>query len=202
MINKLGNITKVKWHYCNKKYAVNSWGHCRETFSTEELKIETQMEVKDDQVNIMNTYPVTKLNDIMLTDRKYAYVYIEKGKIYIRNLFDSSDSNGFDQKNTYFKDETSGEFELTDTNNLLLSYLNLGYIGEINSLEDRVDPIYYCVEYELLEGVNMNILNYCVKLENKVKELNERVTSIEQKIIKNEEQSNKSWFKYNIFNIY
>lgn len=199
MINyKIGNITKVKWHYCSIKYAFNSWGHCRKTFD-KDSNIEKQVEVKDDQGNITNTYPCIILNDIMLTDRKYAYVYINEGKIYIRNLFDSSDSKGFDQQNTYFQDETSGIFELNDTNNLLLSYLNLGYDREINSLEDKVDPLYYCVEYELLEGVNMDILHYCVKLEIKVKALNEKVTSIEQMIIKNEEQTKKRWFTYNIF---
>ena len=200
MINKIGNITKVKWHYCHKKYAVNSWGHIRETFDKDSCIIEKQLEINDDQGNIINIYPVRQINDIMVSDRKYAYVYIEEGKIYIRNLFDSCDSKGFKQKNTYFQDEISGNFELIDTNNLLLSYLNLGYEDKIKRLEDSVDPIYYCVEYELLEGVNMDILHYCVKLENKVKELNERVTSIEQKIIKNEEQTNKRWFKYNMFN--
>lgn len=31
MIN-IGNITKVKWHYDDYKYALNSWGHARVTF--------------------------------------------------------------------------------------------------------------------------------------------------------------------------
>ena len=30
--NKIGNITSVKWHYVNYNYALNSWGHKRETF--------------------------------------------------------------------------------------------------------------------------------------------------------------------------
>lgn len=200
--NKIGNITSVKFHYVNYKYALNSWGHMRETFDTNMYIVKEMDEQGNITGNITNTYPVRNFDESMLKDKKYAYVYIEKEKIYIRNLFDSSDSKGFKQKNTYFEDEIYGRFLLDDTNNMLLSYLNLGYDCKINSLKDRVDPIYYCVEYELLEGVNMDILIYCVKLDNKVKELNDRITFIEQKIIKNEEQSNKRWFKYNIFNTY
>lgn len=199
MINKIGNIISVKWHYVNCKYALNSWGHRRDTFDENMYIVEKMVEIKDKEGNITNTYPVRNFDESMSNDKNYAYVYIEEGKIKIRNLFDSSNSQGFEQKNTFFEDEISGRFLLDDTNKMLLSYLNLGYECKINSLEDRVDPIYYCVEYELLEGVNMDILCYCVELENKVKELNVRVTSIEQKIIKNEEQTNKRWFKYNIF---
>ena len=141
MINKIENITRVKWHYVNMKYAPNSWGHSRNTFDENMYIVEKMVEIKDKQGNITNTYPVRNFDETMLKDKKYAYVYLDEGKIYIRNLFDSSNSQGFEQKNTFFEDEISGRFLLDDTNNLLLSYLNLGYEGRIKSLDDKNNNI-------------------------------------------------------------
>jgi hypothetical protein len=76
--NKIGNITRVKWHYVNYKYALNSWGYMRETFDANMYIVEEMIEIKDEQGNITNTYPVRNFDESMLKDKKYAYVYIEE----------------------------------------------------------------------------------------------------------------------------
>lgn len=87
----------------------------------------------------------------MEINKNYAYVYLDQGKIYIRNLFDSSNPLGFSQKNTWFEDDISGKFELDDTNNLLLSYL-----GNTPSV------LYVCVEYEPYNNHDVSVLLYDV----------------------------------------
>jgi len=203
MINKIGNITRVKWHYGNMKYAPNSWGHARNTFDENMYIVEKMVEIKDKEGNIINTYPVSTFDESMSNDKKYAYVYLDEGKIYIRNLFDSSNSQGFQQKNTFFKDEISGRFLLDDTNNLLLSYLNLGYVDKIKSLDDKHNHIlYYCVEYEVYENVDMFGLEYCVKLESEIKSLNERLKAVEKivedKLLTNNVKKNGTWFNFRL----
>lgn len=195
--NKIGNITRVKWHYVNYKFALNSWGHRRETFDENMYIIEEMVEIKNKQGNITNTYPFRNFDESMLKDKKYAYVYLEEGKIYIRNLFDSSNSEGFKQKNTFFEDEISGRFLLDDTNNLLLSYLNLGYDDKITNLEKRTDALYFCVEYEVYENVDMFGLEYCVKLESEIKSLNERLKTVE-KMLNNNIKKNGAWFNFRL----
>lgn len=205
MINKIGNITRVKWHYVNRKIALNTWGHYRETFdvSSNCNDIEDIVEIKDKHGNINNSYEVRTIGDKMSIDKNYAYVYLEEGKIYIRNLFDSSNSQGFKQKNTFFKDEISGRFLLDDTNNLLLNYLNLGYVDKIKSLDDKHNHIlYYCVEYEVYENVDMFGLEYCVKLESEIKSLNERLKAVEkiveEKLLNNNVKKNGTWFNFRL----
>lgn len=184
MINKIGNITSVKWHYVNRKYN-NSWIHCKETFDYNMYIVKQTVEIKDEEGNITNKYPVINIDESMLGDKKYAYVYIEKGKIFVRNLFDSSNNKGFNQKNTFFEDNISGRFLLDDTNNMLLSYLKLGYEDRIKSLDDSNDILYYCVEYEVYNNIDVFSLDYCVKLELELKELNERLKSVEKIIEEN-----------------
>lgn len=195
MINKIGNITSVKWHYVNYKYALNSWGHMRNTFNETMYIVEEMVEIKDEQGNITNTYPVRSFDENMLKDKKYAYVYLEEGKIYIRNLFDSSNDKGFKQKNTFFEDEISGRFLLDDTNNLLLSYLDLGYQNNSNN-----HILYYCVEYEVYENVDLFGLEYCVKLESEIKSLNERLKAVEEKLLNNNVKKNRNnmWFNFRL----
>lgn len=193
MINKIGNITSVKWHYVNYKYALNSWGHMRNTFNETMYIVEEMVEIKDEQGNITNTYPVRSFDENMLKDKKYAYVYLEEGKIYIRNLFDSSNDKGFKQKNTFFEDEISGRFLLDDTNNLLLSYLDLGYQNNSNN-----HILYYCVEYEVYENVDLFGLEYCVKLESEIKSLNERLKAVEEKLLNNNVKKTNTWFNFRL----
>lgn len=203
--NKIGNITSVKWHYVNYKYALNFWGYMRETFDANMYIVKEMVEIEDKQGNITNTYPFRNFDESMLKDKKYAYVYLQEGKIFIRNLFDSSNDKGFKQKNTFFEDEISGRFLLDDTNNMLLSYLNLGYQDGIQSLDDTgiISPreiVHYCVEYEVYENVGMFGLEYCVKLESEIKSLNERLKQVEkiveEKLLNNDvkKNTNNKWF--------
>jgi hypothetical protein len=78
------------------------------------------------------------------------------------------------KKNTYFADDVADKFMLSDTNNKLLNYVkldnpkhtdikNIGYI------------LYYCVEYEFSEGINLNLLNYCISLERKCNDINNKL---------------------------
>jgi len=96
----------------------------RETFDENMYIVEEMVEIKDKEGNISNTYPIRNFDESTLKDKKYTYVFLKEEKIFIRNLFETSISQGFKQKNTFFKNEISGRFLLDDTNNLLLSYLH------------------------------------------------------------------------------
>ncbi len=75
------------------------------------------LEIKDKEGNITNTYPIRNFDESTLKDKKYTYVFLEEEKIFIRNLFETSISQGFKQKNTFFKNEISGRFLLDDIRN-------------------------------------------------------------------------------------
>lgn len=170
----LGNITKVRWHTYLHKVSVNTYGHMAITYDEENM-IEETVETKDIDGNITDTYPSVKINEIMDTNKNYAMVSIDMdANILIRNLFDSKHPKGFDQKNTYFSDDIADKFMLSDTNNKILNYLKLDN-PKHTDIKKIGYILYYCVEYELSEGLNLNLFNYCISLERKCNDINNRL---------------------------
>lgn len=170
----LGNISKVRWHTYFSKIAINTYGHMAETYDEENM-MEEIIENRDSNGNITEIYPLIKLNEIMDIDKNYAMVSIDiEGNILVRNLFDSKHPKGFDQKNTYFADDIADKFMLSDTNNILLNYVKLDN-PEYTDIKKIDHILYYCVEYELSEGVNLNFLNYCISLERKYNDINNKL---------------------------
>jgi hypothetical protein len=145
-----------------------------ETYDEENM-IEETVETKDSDGNITDTYPSIKINEIMDTDKNYAMVSVDiHGNILVRNFFDSKHPKGFDQKNTYFADDIADKFMLSDTNNTILNYVNLGSLKHTD-IKNIEYILYYCVEYELSEGLNLDLLNYCISLERKCNDINNRL---------------------------
>lgn len=173
----LGNITKVRWHTCLHKVSINTYGHMAESYDEENL-IEEIIKTKESDENITDIYPSIKINDTMDIDKNYAMVSIDmEGNIFVRNFFDSKHPNGFDQKNTYFPDDIANKFILSDTNNKLLNYIKLDRPNQRNI--KNIDYIlYYCVEYELNVGLNINLLKYYISLERKCIDINNRLDTL------------------------
>jgi len=174
---KIGNISKVRWHTYLHQIAENNYGHMAETYDEENM-VEEIIETKDSDGNITDTYPSIKINDIMDIDKNYAMVSIDiDGNILVRNFFDSKHSKGFDQKNTYFADDIADKFMLSDSNNKLLSYIKLSRPND-KHIKNIDYILYYCVEYELYEGIDLNLLNYCISLERKCNDVNNRLDGL------------------------
>ncbi len=165
---KIGNIKKVKWHYRWMKTGGGIYGHARESYC--------------------------ELNEAMDITKNYAYIYVKNEKIFVRNLFVSSDPKGFSQKNTYFEDQYNEMLLLEDTNNLLLEYIKKGnsYIIDL-SKQNNNDELYFCVEYEIKEGFNDGLLNYLVMMDFRYASLEFRLKKIEEEI-KTETLKKKKWF--------
>jgi len=172
----IGNISKVRWHTYLHQISEDNYCHMEESYDEENM-IEELVETKDSDGNITDTYPSIKINDIMDTDKNYAMVSIDmEENILIRNFFDSKHPSGFDQKNTYFPDDIGYKFMLSDTNNKLLNYIKLDRPNQIGIKTLYI--LYFCIEYELDKGVNMNLLNYCISLERKCNSINNRLDGL------------------------
>ncbi len=172
----IGNITKVRWHYSNTKYDLNSWGHARETFD-EDSYIKT--------IHEKYNYTIKTLDDTMNPDKCYAYVQINKDKkLHIRNLFDSKHEKGFSQKNTFFPDEIYYDLFLDDVSNLFDVYLQLG-----NETKDNNWILYFCVEYEPTTNIDLDLLLYCSELEHIKSNLEDKLRLID---IQNDLKTNKA----------
>jgi hypothetical protein len=171
----IGNITKVRWHTYLKKISAYNYGHCQTTF-------------------YQNNH--TSINETMEPNVNYAMVLLDaSGVISVRNLFNSHNINGFDQKNTYFADKISNNFIVDDCDNVLLNYIKLAfpYKNDITNTPDIEHLLYYCVEYKMYENTTCAILQYCVELENKFSSLEKRLTDIEAEQSKqnNKDKQNK-----------
>jgi hypothetical protein len=180
----LGNISKVLWHTCSYKVSQNNYGHMLESFDEENMIIKEIVEDKDSSGNITNSYPYRTLNKIMASDKNYAMVTLDKyGNIFVRNFFDSKHPEGFSQKNTYFSDDISDKFMMSDENDVLLNYIKLGCpkVTDIKNL-DKHYFLYFCIEYKMNDGLNQNLLNYFILLETKMIVMKTRLTDIETKI--------------------
>jgi hypothetical protein len=177
----IGNITKVRWHYALRKHALNSWGHMRETFDDTSI-------IKKQHPYLKNAF-LYELDTSMNYDKCYAYVSIDKDKnnIIVRNIFDNKHEKGFDQKNTYFKDEIFYDLFLYDTSNLLDEYLNLGELNRLNN-----DLLYFCVEYEPKHEIDFDLLLYCSDLERTKFSLEDKLTVLNIPNVR----TNKRFFSY------
>lgn len=188
----LGNISKVLWHTCSYKVSQYNYGHMLESF----------VEDKDSSGNITNAYPYRTLNRMMASDKNYAMVTVDNyGNIFVRNLFDSKHSEGFSQKNTYFPDDISEKFMMSDENDVLLNYIKLGYpeLTDIKNL-NKHHILYFCIEYKMNDGLNQNLLNYFILLETKMIAMNTRLTDIETKNkVINNQKSYLSHFRFRFF---
>lgn len=175
----IGNITRVRWHYVYRKYALESWGHIRETFDENSYIIK--------QHPHLETATIIEMDDSMKTDKFYAYIYIDKdkdSKLHIRNLFDSKHEKEFSQKNTFFVDEIYYDLFLDDTSNLLDTYLQLG-----NETKDNNRILHFCVEYEPTTNIDLDLLIYCSELEHIKCDLENKLRLID---IQNDLKTNKA----------
>jgi hypothetical protein len=196
----LGNIIKVRWHTRLHKISNYNYGHMAETFDEDNMITE---EIIDLSGVIVNTNPYITLNKNMNPDKNYAMITLDKcGNIFVRNFFDSKHPEGFKQKNSYFQDDIADKFMMSDENNVLLNYIKLGY-AEVTTIKniDNGHWLYFCVEYKINDGINHNLLNYCISLENKYRQLDNRLKDIEQKNYKDTENSNNKskYFKFPFF---
>ena len=206
----IGNITRVRWHTTLHKISQYNYGHMVETFDENNIIITDIFEIKDSNGNITNKYPVASAVDKkMSVDKSYAMVTLDKyGNIFVRNLFDSKNPAGFDQKNSYFQDDIADKFMMSDENDVLLNYIKLGFprVATIKNLDNH-GLLYFCVEYKLHDGINPNLLNYCILLENKMLVIEDRLKDVEEKIKEQEENKvvnkvvnkQKSYFKFRFF---
>jgi len=184
----IGNITKVKWHYRNAKYGYQAWGHMRETFDDENCYITTKQEDYG--------YTIRTFDNTMCPDKFYAYVEINKdNKLHIRNLFDSKHEKGFEQKNTYFRDEIYYDLFLDDTSNLLDAYLALGNVKRDENL-----ILHFSVEYEPTTNIDLDLILYCSQLEQIKSGLEDKLKIIDIQKDMEINKEKKSWFKYSFGN--
>ena len=169
---KIGVITDVKYHYQHYKI-----------FGVYGL---AQMRLRNSVDPFFKT---------MSVDKRYAYVLVDDNKITVRNLFDSKNEQGFGQKNTFNSDEGTNELELLDTNNKLFDYINTGLIDKCKLNENDIKVkglLHFCVEYELLDGINDFMINMLVEVSkeknlmeiysNKIKNLEKKIEKLERKI--------------------
>ncbi len=180
----IGNITKVRWHYSNKKYALNAWGHARETFDENSYITSNHEEYN---------YTIKTFDETMNTDKYYAYIYINKynNKLLIRNLFNSKHEKGFSQKNTFFADEIYYDLFLDDTSNLLDAYLELG-----NETKDNTLILHFCVEYESNTSIDLDLLLYCSELEHIKSNLEDKLRLIDIQKDMEINKPKKSFFSF------
>lgn len=202
----IGNITKVRWHTRLHKISNYNYGHMSETFDENNMITE---EIIDLSGVIFKTNPYRTLNKNMNPYKNYAMVTLDKyGNIFVRNFFDSKHPEGFKQKNSYFQDDIDDKFMMSDENDVLLNYIKLGY-PEVTAIKN-IDHgwLYFCVEYKINDGINPNLLNYCISLEYKYNQLANRLKNIEEKIKEQEETKAKvvntqtsylSHFKFRFF---
>ena len=172
----IGNITHVRWHTILFKISQYNYGNRALSFD------ESNFIIRDDE-----NKEYRNLNRNMNPDKNYAMVTLDKcGNIFIRNLFDSKHPKGFEQKNTYFRDDIADKFIMADENDVLLNYIKLAYPG-VTTLKniDHHDWLYFCVEYKINDGLNLNLLNYFILLGNKYSQLEHRLKDIEEKIEEN-----------------
>jgi hypothetical protein len=166
----IGTITKVKWHYCNKKVGYNLWGHTRESYTPDELYITT------DNSDGKSMY---ELNDSIDKNKNYAFARItEDGEIIVSNLFNSNDPKGFDQQNTYFPDNYNGMFNLKDTNNMLLEYMKK-YEPNIIDISHNNYVSYYCIEYDMDNGINNTLLDYIITTHTRISYIEKKNNQLE-----------------------
>ena len=200
----IGNITHVRWHTRLHKISNYNYGHMAESFDENNMITE---EIIDLSGNIINTNPYITINKNMNPDKNYAMITLDKcGNIFVRNFFDSKHPEGFKQKNSYFEDDIADKFTMTDENDVLLNYIKLGY-PEVTTIKniDNHGWLYFCVEYKISDGLNTNLLNYCILLEYKYSQIEHRVKDIEEKIDKkeskvvNNQTSYLSHFKFPFF---
>ena len=206
----IGNITRVRWHACLHKVAQYNYGHMIESYDEGNVIVKEVIEIKDSDGNITNTYPYKTLNQNMNPDKNYAIVTLDNyGNIFVRNFFDSKHPEGFEQKNTYYQDDIANKFMMSDENNILLNYIKLG-CPEVTTIKniDNYGWLYFCIEYKINDGVNPNLLNYCISLENKYSQMEHRLKNVEEKIEKqeksqtnvaNNQNSHLSHFKFHFF---
>ena len=204
----IGNITKVRWHTRLHKISNYNYGHMSETFDENNMIYEEIIELSG---NIINTNPYRTLNKNMNPDKNYAMITLDKcGNIFVRNFFDSKHPEGFNQKNSYFQDDIADKFMMSDENDILLNYIKLGY-PEVTTIKniDHHEWLYFCVEYKINDDINPNLLNYCILLEYKYSQLDNRlknieinvkdvVEKIESKFV-NKQSSYLSHFKFRFF---
>lgn len=177
----IGNITNVRFHYVNMKYALNSWGNARKSF--------------DKECYIFTNHPVydsidTTIDESLKPDKYYAYIEIDiNNQLSVRNLFDSKHEKGFNQKNTYFSDDIYYDLFLDDKSNLIDSYLAFENVKRDNNW-----ILYYCVEYE--PTANIDLILYCSELEriNSCLEDRLRIINIQKDMEIN--KAKKSWFSF------
>ena len=186
----IGNIQKVKWHYRHHGLGRGIHGYACESYTPEEMYITTKHPHLNDVTMTMN--------DSMDENKNYACVFIENEELVVRNLFVSSDPKGFEQKNTYFKDNCCGMFILEDPNGLVLEYIKKGR-PDVNDLKktEYWYELFFCVEYEIKEGFNNGLLDYIVIMNLKYNGLKSRLDKIEEEIglKKDGNVINKWWFK-------
>jgi len=187
----IGDILKVRWHYMCRRFANGVTGYVRESYVPKEMYNCDKDSAKLDLDLEINLEIDLDIDDTMDENKNYAYVYLKYGKIYVRNLFNSKDEKGFNQKNTYFEDKCSGMFCLEDTNNLLLEYIKKGYKKTEDLFEEHMEN-HYCVEYCMKEGVNIWILEYIANLQLKCDNLEARLKKLE------EYNNKKNWFYGNL----
>lgn len=175
----IGNITNVRFHFVNRKYALNSWGHMMESFD-KDFYILTKHPVYDSIV--------TTTDESMNPDKCYAYIEIDiNNQLSVRNLFDNKHEKGFKQKNTYFSDDIYYDLFLDDKSNLIDSYLALE-----NVKRDNHWILYYCVEYEPTANIDLDLILYCSELERINSCLEDQLRSKDKELNK----ANKKWFPF------
>lgn len=185
----IGNITRVKWHYYLHGLGLGTYGHCRASYTPDEMYIITPHPHLKDAI-------IKEANDEMDENKNYAYVCIKNKEIFIRNLFNSSDPKGFSQKNTYFEDDCSYLFKLNDTNNILYEYMKKGHPNMTELIDSEIgNELYFCVEYDIEDGINKGLIDYMVLVDLKYNALESRLEKVEKEIYKkNEGLKKKSWF--------
>jgi len=183
----IGNIQKVKWHYCRRGLGRGVHGHARESYTPEEMYITKKHPHLEDAI-------INEVNYSMDENKNYAYIYFQNEKLIVRNLFISSDPKGFGQKDTSFADDCDNMFILEDTNNLLLEYIKKGrpYVDNLRQAANDCE-LYFCVEYDIKEGFNKGLLDYIVTMNIKYDGMENRIKHLEACLQNIEERQQMRW---------
>jgi hypothetical protein len=156
----IGNITKVCWHAVLHEYQ-GQYGHLHECYH-----IMKNNKLFDDYNSFANSvaFGIDACLQLscMSSDKLYAIVVMNDkyDKMLVRNLFDSTHAEGFNQKNVFYPDIIDDNYLITDKNNLLLNYIQLAD-ENTTSLENN-NILYFAVEYETNTMLNTDLLNYCI----------------------------------------